>query len=88
MNQFILVVIVYVTYSLADNGYTTKYDNGTCSPDGAELKKVLPDVIETGCSKCNEKQKNGSKVILKHLIENEPEIWKQLEKKYDPEVLL
>ncbi|KRT85072.1 hypothetical protein AMK59_1751, partial [Oryctes borbonicus] len=101
MKTFLLIVAVYVTCLLADDGYTTKYDNvslkniinnkrllknysncllekGICSPDGAELKKVLPDVIQTGCAKCNEKQRNGSKIILNHLIGNEPEIYKQL----------
>ncbi|MCH1932606.1 A10/OS-D family protein, partial [Shewanella sp. A25] len=31
-----------------------------CTPDGKELKKILPDALETGCSKCNEKQKKGA----------------------------
>ncbi|KAK9722517.1 Insect pheromone-binding family, A10/OS-D [Popillia japonica] len=60
-------------------------DKGWCNPDGAELKKVLPDVIETGCTKCNEFQSKSARIILRHLIDNEPEIWKGLEEKYDPE---
>ncbi|KAK9722565.1 Insect pheromone-binding family, A10/OS-D [Popillia japonica] len=59
-------------------------EKGPCSPDGAELKKVLPDAIETECSKCSEKQNNGSRKVLRHLIDNEPEYWNELEKKYDP----
>ncbi|XP_008482474.1 ejaculatory bulb-specific protein 3-like [Diaphorina citri] len=57
---------------------------GPCSPDGAELKKVLPDAIETECGECSEKQKEGSKKIFKFLIEQKPEEWKALEGKYDP----
>ncbi|KAI4468631.1 chemosensory protein-related [Holotrichia oblita] len=59
-------------------------DKGPCSPDGSELKQVLPDVIETGCTKCSEVQSKATRTILRHLIENEPEIWKSLEEKYDP----
>ncbi|XP_017779660.1 PREDICTED: ejaculatory bulb-specific protein 3-like [Nicrophorus vespilloides] len=59
-------------------------EKGNCSPDGAELKKVLPDAIKSECSKCSEKQKNGSRTVLRHLIDKEPEMWKELEAKYDP----
>ncbi|GJQ66509.1 hypothetical protein Trydic_g4500 [Trypoxylus dichotomus] len=59
-------------------------DKGPCSPDGTELKKVLPDAIETECSKCSEKQSDGSRTVLRHLIDHEPEYYSELEKKYDP----
>ena len=58
-------------------------DKGNCSPDGAELKKVLPDALKSECSKCSEKQREGSKKIINHLIDNKPEWWKELEAKYD-----
>ena len=48
-------------------------DKGNCSPDGAELKKVLPDALKSECSKCSEKQREGSKKIINHLIDNKPE---------------
>ncbi|XP_030758445.1 uncharacterized protein LOC115884097 [Sitophilus oryzae] len=60
-------------------------EKGKCTPDGAELKKVLPDALHTDCSKCSETQKNGSKKIMRHLIDNKPEWWKELENKYDKE---
>lgn len=43
----------------------------------------MPDAIHTDCAKCSEKQKEGSKKIMRHLIDNKPEWWKQLEAKYD-----
>ncbi|KAJ8925792.1 hypothetical protein NQ315_009642 [Exocentrus adspersus] len=58
-------------------------DKGKCTPDGTELKKVLPDALQTDCSKCSETQKNGSKKIIRHLINNKPEWYKELEDKYD-----
>ncbi|XP_066259551.1 ejaculatory bulb-specific protein 3-like [Euwallacea similis] len=60
-------------------------EKGKCTPDGAELKRVLPDALHTECSKCSETQKKGSRKIMRHLIDNKPEWWKELEAKYDKE---
>ncbi|KAL3289123.1 hypothetical protein HHI36_003562 [Cryptolaemus montrouzieri] len=59
-------------------------DQGNCTPDGAELKRNLPDAIENDCEKCTEKQKEGANFIMRYLIDNEPEYWKPLQEKYDP----
>lgn len=45
---------------------------------------VLPEALQSGCGKCNEKQKEGAKRILRHLVKNEAEWYNELEKKYDP----
>ncbi|KRT85071.1 hypothetical protein AMK59_2663 [Oryctes borbonicus] len=67
-------------------GYTNcLLEKGPCAPDAAELKRVLPDALQTNCSKCSEKQRTGAREILTHLINNEPEIWNELEEKYDPD---
>lgn len=39
-------------------------DEGPCSEDGRDLKQILPDAIATDCSKCTEKQKDGSTKIM------------------------
>ncbi|XP_049820509.1 ejaculatory bulb-specific protein 3-like [Aethina tumida] len=59
-------------------------EQGSCTPDGQELKRNMPDAIETDCSKCSDKQKEGSDFIIKFLIDNKPDYWELLEKKYDP----
>ncbi|XP_060528986.1 ejaculatory bulb-specific protein 3-like [Cylas formicarius] len=59
-------------------------ETGSCTPDGLELKKNMPDAIATNCSKCSEKQKEGSETIIRYLIDNKPEYWSQLQDKYDP----
>ena len=56
-----------------------------CPPDGAELKRVLPDALKTKCSKCSEKQKEGSKKVIKHLYKNRKADWDKLIEKYDSE---
>nr|XP_023021664.1 ejaculatory bulb-specific protein 3-like isoform X3 [Leptinotarsa decemlineata] len=49
-------------------------DKGKCTPDGLELKKNMPDAIETDCSKCSEKQKEGINTILQETIRRD--IWR------------
>jgi hypothetical protein len=39
-------------------------DEGPCTEDGRDLKDTLPDAINTDCSKCTEKQKEGSAKIM------------------------
>nr|CAD7204065.1 unnamed protein product [Timema douglasi] len=56
-----------------------------CSPDAKELKANLPDALHTDCSKCSEKQKEGSDKVIHFLIDNKPELWKQLEAEFDPQ---
>ncbi|KAJ8925789.1 hypothetical protein NQ315_009639 [Exocentrus adspersus] len=60
-------------------------ERGKCTPDGTELKKNLPDALQTDCSKCSEKQKDGSRKILKHLVKNKREWFNELAAKYDPD---
>nr|CAD7445705.1 unnamed protein product [Timema bartmani] len=59
--------------------------DGNCTPDGKELKDSLADALANDCDKCSEKQKAGSDKVIKHLIANQPEDWKDVEKKFDPE---
>nr|AWC68034.1 chemosensory protein 15 [Matsumurasca onukii] len=56
---------------------------GKCSPDGTELKKRIPEALENECAKCTEKQKEGAQKVLKHLYEKKPDMFQQLEAKYD-----
>lgn len=39
--------------------------------------------MATDCSKCTEKQKNGSEKVTHYLIDNQPEEWDRLAKVYD-----
>jgi hypothetical protein len=45
----------------------------------------LPDALLTECSKCSEKQRDGTERVIKFLIEKKPEQWTSLQAKYDPE---
>nr|ATU82519.1 venom POBP 2 [Lethocerus distinctifemur] len=65
--------------------YSCLANKGKCTPDGEELKKVLPDALKTECSKCNEKQKKGTEKVIKFLLDKKPADYETLEKIYDPE---
>lgn len=70
---------------LFKNYYNCLLDKGKCSPEARELKRVLPDALQTECSKCSERQRTGTDKVLRHLIENKPAEWKELSAVYDPQ---
>ncbi|XP_003392868.1 ejaculatory bulb-specific protein 3-like isoform X1 [Bombus affinis] len=58
-------------------------DEGPCTNEGRELKKILPDALSTGCSKCNEKQKHTANKVVNYLRTKRPKDWERLSAKYD-----
>ncbi|XP_013187518.2 allergen Tha p 1 [Amyelois transitella] len=58
-------------------------DQAKCTPDGKELKSHIRDALENGCAKCTKAQQEGTRRVIGHLINNEPEYWNQLTLKYD-----
>ncbi|XP_066590766.1 ejaculatory bulb-specific protein 3 [Prorops nasuta] len=60
-------------------------DEGSCTAEGRELKKTLPDALQSGCSKCNEKQKQTAEKVINHLRSKRPRDWDRLVAKYDPQ---
>nr|XP_024218350.1 ejaculatory bulb-specific protein 3-like [Halyomorpha halys] len=59
-------------------------DEGDCTPEGKLLKEIIPDALQTECSKCNEKQKAGVEKAMKYLIEEKRDVFDRLSAKYDP----
>lgn len=70
---------------LFDNYFKCLMGEGKCSPDGRELMKVLPDALKTNCEKCTDKQRDGTDRVLRFIVKNKPDEWKQLKAKFDPE---
>lgn len=60
-------------------------DEGRCTPDGNELKRLLPDALETACAKCSDKQRRAGVRAAKYLSENRPTELKALRTRFDPE---
>ncbi|XP_050425056.1 ejaculatory bulb-specific protein 3-like [Adelges cooleyi] len=59
-------------------------DEGSCTNEGRELKKHLPDALKTNCSKCTDVQKETSEKVLRFLQKNRADDFERLNKKYDP----
>nr|ADX96028.1 chemosensory protein CSP1 [Holotrichia oblita] len=75
---------VISTERLLQNYIKCLLDLVVCTEEGSELKKNMPDAIQNDCSKCSDKQKEGSDKLILYLINNKPEYWQLLEEKYDP----
>ncbi|XP_075981786.1 allergen Tha p 1-like [Anticarsia gemmatalis] len=58
-------------------------DQGKCAPDAKELKSHIKEALENYCAKCTKAQQDGTRRVIGHLINNEPESWKLLTAKYD-----
>nr|CAG25443.1 OS-D-like protein, OS-D2 [Nasonovia ribisnigri]CAI64040.1 putative OS-D-like protein [Nasonovia ribisnigri] len=59
-------------------------DKKPCTPEGAELRKILPDALKTQCAKCNATQKNAALKVVDRLQKDYDKEWKQLLDKWDP----
>ncbi|XP_014277118.1 ejaculatory bulb-specific protein 3 [Halyomorpha halys] len=60
-------------------------NKGKCTPDGKQLKDILPDALKSKCAKCNERQRKGAEKVFKYLLDKKPNDYKVLEKIYDPQ---
>lgn len=70
---------------LFNSYYKCLTNSGRCSPDGSELKRLLPDALKTNCTKCSENQRAGTDKVIRYLIEKRKAQWKVLQKLYDPD---
>ncbi|KAL3288644.1 hypothetical protein HHI36_003077 [Cryptolaemus montrouzieri] len=70
---------------LLKNYFDCFMERGKCTPQGAQIKKNLPDALKTECAKCTEKQKEKAKKTLNFLLDEKPDMYKELEAKYDSE---
>ncbi|XP_065083735.1 ejaculatory bulb-specific protein 3-like [Ochlerotatus camptorhynchus] len=52
------------------NYYNCLTDAGPCTPEGNELKRVLPEALETNCAKCSQKQHESGTRAIKYATEN------------------
>ncbi|KAG8245337.1 hypothetical protein J6590_005651 [Homalodisca vitripennis] len=59
-----------------------------CPPEGADLKKVLPEAIRTKCAKCSDAQRDKAIKVIRKLRQDYPAEWKLITDKWDPKGLL
>lgn len=48
------------------------------------FSELLPDAIQSDCSKCSDSQKRNSRKVITFLRTKRPQDWKKLTDKYDP----
>ncbi|KAK9888082.1 hypothetical protein WA026_000358 [Henosepilachna vigintioctopunctata] len=70
---------------LLQNHFSCLIEGKGCTPEADELRKHIPEIMETCCAKCTEKHKESAKKMTLFLIENKPELVKKLMDKYDPD---
>ncbi|XP_017045125.1 ejaculatory bulb-specific protein 3 [Drosophila ficusphila] len=59
-------------------------EKGPCTPEGRELKRLLPDALQSDCSKCTDVQRRNSEKVINFLRAHRAGEWNLLLKKYDP----
>nr|WJJ63293.1 chemosensory protein 8 [Pachyrhinus yasumatsui] len=69
---------------LLKNYFNCLLDKGRCNAQGRDLKKIVPDALENGCSKCSAGQRKAGIKVIRFLITNKPDWWNELAAKYDP----
>ncbi|XP_044756981.1 ejaculatory bulb-specific protein 3-like [Coccinella septempunctata] len=68
---------------LLQNHFNCLIEGKGCTPEADELRKGLPEVMETCCAKCSDKHKEEANKMINFLIEKKPELLKKLLDKYD-----
>nr|AVI04882.1 putative chemosensory protein 12 [Anthonomus grandis] len=60
-------------------------DEGPCTAEGRELRKHIPEAIETSCAKCTDNQKRFVKKGANFLKTKRPKEWSRVAKKFNIE---
>nr|AHC05676.1 chemosensory protein [Chilo suppressalis] len=55
-----------------------------CTPEGKQLKRILPEALRTKCIRCTETQKKTAVKVIKRLKYEFPEEWAKLSSRWDP----
>lgn len=50
-----------------------------------DILESIPEIMKNECNNCTEESKALGIKVFTFLLKKEPEVWKQLEKKYDPD---
>ncbi|KAJ2948347.1 hypothetical protein O0L34_g7586 [Tuta absoluta] len=58
--------------------------NQRCSPEGKQLKKILPEALRTKCMRCTDRQKKYAVKVIKRIKSEYPDEWAKLSAKWDP----
>ncbi|KAG7301527.1 hypothetical protein JYU34_014493 [Plutella xylostella] len=60
-------------------------ETGPCTPEGNNIKKIIPEALENVCKKCTPKQRVMVRKMIAAFKEKLPAEWSELAKTYDSE---
>ncbi|XP_050541669.1 uncharacterized protein LOC126905723 [Daktulosphaira vitifoliae] len=60
-------------------------DKGPCTREGLELKRHIPEILQTECAKCTYQQRKQIGQVISYLIHNKPFYLKILWERFDPD---
>ncbi|XP_059060878.1 ejaculatory bulb-specific protein 3-like [Achroia grisella] len=60
-------------------------DQGPCTAEGSDFKRVIPEALRTSCAKCTPKQRVLIRTVVRAFQTKLPDIWEALIQKHDPE---
>lgn len=69
---------------LLDNYIQCLLDLKPCSREGLNLKKLLPNAIQTNCLNCTPSQRQNARKLITFLRLHRLHDWRRLTDKYDP----
>ncbi|XP_045523691.1 allergen Tha p 1-like [Pieris brassicae] len=59
-------------------------EQGPCTPEGRDFRKVIPEALRTNCGKCTPKQRELIRTVVHGFKTKLPEMWKEIIHKEDP----
>ncbi|KAM3963212.1 chemosensory protein 8 [Aphomia sociella] len=62
-------------------------DQGPCTAEGSDFKRVIPEALRTNCGRCTPKQRVLIRTIVQAFKTKLPDIWEALVQKHDPQGL-
>nr|QEI46804.1 chemosensory protein 6 [Galleria mellonella] len=60
-------------------------DQGPCTAEGSDFKRVIPEALQTTCGKCTPKQRVLIRTVVNAFKTKLPDIWEALVQKHDPQ---
>ncbi|KAL4708438.1 hypothetical protein ACJJTC_001154 [Scirpophaga incertulas] len=82
--DYLDVDALFISKRLVKNYVDCLISAQRCTPEGKQLKRILPEALRTKCIRCTETQKKTAVKVIKRLKYEFPEEWAKLSSRWDP----
>nr|AII01015.1 chemosensory protein [Dendrolimus houi] len=82
--DYLDVDAVFTNKRLVRNYVNCLINAQRCSPEGKQLKRILPEALRTKCVRCTDRQKKTAVKMIRRLKYEYPEEWMKLSSRWDP----